>query len=52
MFLETEKQVKEEKIPNKEIILKLLGYAFPFIMIDIFRSLYNSIDIFIPVYES
>ena len=46
VFLETEKKVKEEKIPNKEIILKLLGYAFPFIMIDIFRSLYNSIDIF------
>lgn len=46
VFLETEKKVKEEKIPNKEIVLKLLGYAFPFIMIDVFRSLYNSIDIF------
>ena len=46
VFLETEQKVKESKITNKEIVLKLLGYAFPFIMIDIFRSLYNSIDIF------
>ena len=46
VFLETEQKVKEAKITNKEIVLKLLGYAFPFIMIDIFRSLYNSIDIF------
>jgi len=46
IFLPSEVKVKEEKITNKEIVYKLLGYAFPFIMIDIFRSLYNSIDMF------
>ena len=43
---EEEKDKKEPKITNKEIVVKLLGYAFPFIMIDVFKSLYNSIDIF------
>ena len=43
---EEEKDKKEPKITNKEIVIKLLGYAFPFIMIDVFKSLYNSIDIF------
>ena len=46
VFIETENKVKEDKVTNKEIVLKLLGYAFPFVMIDIFKSLYNSIDMF------
>jgi len=46
VFNKQEEKVKEPKITNKEIIYKLLGYAFPFIMIDIFKSFYNSIDIF------
>lgn len=46
VFLKQEEQVTEPRITNKEIVLTLLGYAFPFIMIDIFKSLYNSIDIF------
>lgn len=48
-LLKKEIKVKEPKITNKEIIYKLLGYAFPFIMIDIFKSLYNSIDVFMLV---
>lgn len=43
---EEEKDKKEPKITSKEIVGKLLGYAFPFIMIDVFKSLYNSIDVF------
>ena len=45
-FLNQEVKKREPKISNKEIMLKLLGYAFPFIMIDIFKSLYNSMDMF------
>lgn len=43
------KKVKEPKITDKQIVYKLLGYAFPFIMIDVFKSLYNSIDVFLLV---
>lgn len=46
VFLKQEVKKEEPKITNKEIIYKLLGYAFPFIMIDLFKSLYNSIDVF------
>lgn len=46
VFLKQEEKIDEPRITNKEIVLKLLGYAFPFIMIDIFKSLYNSIDVF------
>ena len=44
-------KVKEPKITDKEIVYKILVYAFPFIMIDVFKSLINSIDVFtlIPV---
>jgi len=38
-------KVDEPKISDKEIIKKIFYYAFPFIMIDIFKSLYNSIDV-------
>ncbi len=37
---------KEPKITNKEIFQKLCWYALPFIMIDIFKSLYSFIDTF------
>ena len=46
VFLKSEVSVEEKRISNKAIVWKLLGYAFPFIMIDIFKSLYNSIDVF------
>ncbi len=39
-------KVKEPKITSKEIFTKILIYAFPFIMIDIFKSLYSFIDTF------
>ena len=42
-------EVDEPKITDKEIINKILIYAFPFIMIDVFRSLINSVDIFMLV---
>lgn len=36
---------KEPKITTMEILKKLLLYAIPFVMIDIFRSIYNSVDV-------
>ncbi|MDD6879312.1 MAG: polysaccharide biosynthesis protein [bacterium] len=45
MFLSVEKKVKEPIIKNSNIIKKILFYAVPFIMIELFRSLYNSIDV-------
>lgn len=50
--LSLEKQtmkVTEPKITNREIIHKILIYAFPFIMIDVFKSLINSVDVFMLV---
>ena len=49
IFKNKEEKVKEPTVTNKEIVYKLLGYAFPFIMIDIFKSLYNSVDVFMLV---
>lgn len=37
-------KVKEPKITNKAIIKKIFIYALPFIMIDIFKSMYDFID--------
>ena len=37
--------IKEPKITDQEILRKIIIYAVPFIMIDLFRSLYNSVDI-------
>ena len=48
-FNKTAIKTEEPKVTNKEIVFKLLGYAFPFIMIDLFKSLYNSIDVFMLV---
>ena len=42
-------KVKEPKITDQEIIKKILVYAFPFIMIDVFKSLINSVDVFMLV---
>lgn len=42
-------KVEEPKITNKEIIEKIIMYAFPFIMIDVFKSLINSVDVFMLV---
>lgn len=36
---------KEPKITTKEILKMLIIYAVPFVMIDIFRSIYNSVDV-------
>jgi len=38
-------KVDEPKITNQEILKKIFYYAFPFIMIDVFKSLYNSVDV-------
>ena len=38
-------KVKEPKITTKEILKKLIVYAVPFVMIDLFRSIYNSVDV-------
>ena len=37
-------KVKEPKITNKAIVKKIFIYALPFIMIDIFKSMYDFID--------
>lgn len=44
-FLRQDIKVKEPKITSKEIMKKILFYAVPFVMIDLFRSLYNSVDV-------
>ncbi len=36
---------KEEKVSDKTILKKIIIYALPFILIDIFKSLYSTIDI-------
>ena len=36
--------VKEPKINNKQIIRKIFIYALPFIMIDVFKTMYDFID--------
>lgn len=43
-FEEKELKVDEPKITNKEIFKKIVVYAFPLIMIDIFKSLYSMVD--------
>ena len=45
ILLKTDKSVKEPKISNKEIMKKIFMYAVPFVMIDLFRNIYNSIDV-------
>ena len=43
-FTEREIKVEEPKISNKTIFRKIMIYAFPLIMIDIFKSLYSMVD--------
>lgn len=46
VFNEKIRAVNEPKISNKTIFKKIVYYAVPFIMIDIFKSLYNYVDMF------
>jgi len=46
VFNEQIRTVNEPKISNKIIFKKIIYYAIPFIMIDIFKSLYNYVDMF------
>ena len=39
------RDINEPIVTNKEIIKKIFIYAFPFIMIDVFKSLYNYVDL-------
>ena len=43
-FTQKELDTKEPKITNKEIFNKIIIYAFPLVMIDIFKSLYSMVD--------
>ena len=43
-FREKIRTVNEPIITDKQIFKKIVIYAFPFIMIDVFKSLYNYID--------
>ncbi len=43
-FEQSNTDIKEPKISNKAILHKLFWYALPLIMIDIFKTLYNSVD--------
>ncbi len=45
-FNEKVRSVNEPYISNKMIIRKIIIYSVPFILIDIFKSLYNYIDMF------
>ena len=48
-FIKKDKKVREPAISNKEIAKLVMSYAIPFIMIEVFRSLYNSVDTFLLV---
>lgn len=43
-FEQNENNVKEPKITTRMILNKLFWYALPLIMIDVFKTLYNSVD--------
>lgn len=45
-FNEKIRSVNEPFISNKTIIKKIIVYSIPFILIDVFKSLYNYIDMF------
>ena len=46
VFNEKIRVVNEPKISDKVIFKKVLYYAIPFIMIDVFKALYNYVDMF------
>lgn len=43
-FEQNENNIKEPKITTRMILNKLFWYALPLIMIDVFKTLYNSVD--------
>ncbi len=45
-FLEKVRDVNEPIVKNKVILKKIFVYAFPFLMIDLLKSLYNYTDMF------
>lgn len=45
----SEQSSDEPAVDNKVILRRLMKYAIPFIMIDLFRSLYTSVDTFMLV---
>ena len=44
-ILVTKSKVKEPPLTKMEIMKMLMFYAIPFIMIDLFRSIFNSVDV-------
>lgn len=44
-FIKQDTKTNEPAISEKTILKKIVYYAVPFIMIDLFRSLYNSVDV-------
>ncbi len=44
-LVKTTKAIEEPKVSDRTLLKKILVYAFPFIMIDIFKSLYNTVDV-------
>lgn len=44
-LLTKEKEIEEPKITDKEILKKILLYAFPFVIIDVSKNIYNSVDV-------
>lgn len=44
-FIKENVKTNEPVITQKAILKKIIYYAVPFIMIDLFRSLYNSVDV-------
>lgn len=44
LFLEKIRNVNEPIVTDRDIIKKICLYAFPFIMIDVFKALYNYVD--------
>ena len=43
-FTEKIRQINEPIITDKQILKKIIVYGFPFVMIDVFKNLYNYID--------
>ena len=46
VFNEKIRKVNEPRISDKVILRKIVYYAIPFIMIDVFKALYNYVDMF------
>ena len=46
VFKEKVRPVNEVNITNKMILKKIICYSIPFVLIDLFKSLYNVVDMF------